>query len=137
MHKILIADDDIVERKIVTRAAQALGCATVESSNGRIALEVLRDNLDVSLLVTDMLMPEVDGRELIKLVRQDRRFTQLPIIIVSGIVTLSEIDDVLAFGASRFLPKPIDIVMLKEYMARLLGMTASSNASVAETAPAR
>lgn len=132
MLKVLIADDELVSRRLLVHAMQSLGLASVETSNGRMAWEVLQENLDTALLITDMLMPEMDGRELVTRVRADERFLELPIILVSGVVTLKEINDLLLLGVSRFLPKPIDVAMLKDEVSRLIGETAKLTATVAQ-----
>ena len=118
--KILVADDDPVSRRIITRVMGSIGLCSIEASNGKLTWEILRDNPDVSLLITDMMMPEMNGRELIQLIRGNSRFAELPIIIISGIVALREIDDILKLGASRFIPKPVEAEMLKQYAIYLV-----------------
>ena len=117
--KVLIAEDDLTCRHLIVNTVRRSGFSTIEASNGRLCWEILRDNPDVSLLITDMLMPEMSGRDLIRSIRGDSRFAQLPVIIISGIIKLSEIDDILKIGASRFLPKPVDLRELKEYLSKL------------------
>ncbi len=94
-------------------------CA-LQSSNGRRAWDVLCDNPEIAMLITDMQMPDMDGRQLIHQVRGSSTFQALPIVIVSGVVGVSEIAALLEQGASRFLSKPINVQHLKDYIETLL-----------------
>lgn len=120
MLKILIAEDEVTTRKLLANATNDLGLVSLEASNGRTALNFLCDNPDISLLVTDIAMPEMDGRELIAAARQHPAFADLPIIIVSGIVSLNQINEILIAGAWRFMPKPIDLRMFRDYLRLFL-----------------
>ncbi len=121
MKKILITDDDFITREIIAGIVDSMGCASIQSSNGLIALDVLYDNPDISLLVVDMMMPRMDGRTLIQILRREEKFVNLPIILISGIISIHEVNDLLTVGASRFMPKPINGKTLKEYIHRLIG----------------
>ena len=78
------------------------------------------DNQDIDLLITDFSMPEMDGRRLIQRIRNSSNLKQIPIIIVSGVVGPKEIADVLEAGATAFLPKPLKVKDIKEYINRYL-----------------
>ena len=120
MKKVLVVEDDIVSRMMLSKLVESMGHIVIQSSDGRKALEVLRDNLDIDLLIADFMIPDLNGRELTRIIRSNEKYAELPIIIVSGVVKLKEISDVLELGASLFLPKPIDGNQLKEHVARLL-----------------
>ena len=81
---------------------------------------MLLDNPGVELLISDVKMPRLDGRELIRLVRSSGPFATLPLIVVSGAVGPHEISDLLESGASRFLPKPVEAAFLRDYIRLLL-----------------
>ena len=88
---------------------------------GKQQFEVLTSNSDqVKLLVTDCIMPRLDGRQLVREIRECKDLETLPVIIISGHVSLQEIGNVLECGASRFLPKPINRGMLSEYVEYFL-----------------
>ena len=120
MAKVLIIDDDPISRRIIARTISSLGHQTIEASDGKIGFQVLQDNKDIELLVTDFMMPRIDGRKLVKLVRGHEIFRNIPVIMISGIISLKEISAILDFGAIRFLPKPVDITDLKLYTMALL-----------------
>ena len=121
MKKILIVDDDPTNRILLSKATTGLGYIPIQARNGRLAWEILQDNPDVSLVATDVMMPELDGRGLIQMLRGNQVFSSTPIILFSGVATPKEIEEILKLGASRFLPKPINVAEYKEYLAQLVG----------------
>jgi CheY-like chemotaxis protein len=116
MAKILVAEDDPTTRLLLSRTLEALGHRVHLSPDGRHALATLECNPGFDLLISDMVMPEMDGRALINAVR--RRGLKLTIVIMSAVVGVKEIADLLARGATFFLAKPIKIDELREYVAR-------------------
>lgn len=118
--KILVAEDDPISSKMIQKCLDGMNLVSIASSNGRRAWDVLIDNPDISLVITDIAMPDMDGKELIKAMKDNEKLRNIPIIIVSGVVGPNQISSIISLGASRFLPKPIDISMLKEYVILLL-----------------
>ncbi|HEB89992.1 MAG TPA: response regulator [Deltaproteobacteria bacterium] len=118
MARILIAEDDATTRLQMVRLARKMGHEVLQSSNGRRAWELLEDNPDVQLLVTDVVMPEMDGTALISKLRGDARFGDLPILIVSHHVGVKDVARFLDNGATAFLRKPLEQKELADYIAR-------------------
>ncbi|MCB0310963.1 MAG: response regulator [Bdellovibrionales bacterium] len=133
MNKILIVDDDPISRRIMASALSVFDYDTVQARNGDAALRFIEDNRDVSLIVTDMDMPEISGREFISLLKQDPSLAPVPVIIVSGVVALADISDLLARGASYFVPKPIDSALLREYTLNLLTGRIADNVALSRS----
>ena len=73
------------------------------------------------MMLADVMMPEMDGLELIRLVRREQATRDLPIIIMSAYVTVNEISSFLKDGATLFLPKPVDSSALHGYPDHYLG----------------
>lgn len=120
MKTILVAEDDMISRMIVVKIVQAMGHKVIESENGQIAYDYLMKNPDVDMLITDIIMPEMDGRVLVNLLRNDETFAQLPIIFVSGVLEEDEILGKEDQGPTRYLPKPVDREKLEVYIHELL-----------------
>jgi len=118
--KILVAEDDDVSRELIVRTVESLGCLTVQSANGKTALAVLLDNPDIRLLICDVMMPELDGIMLIKILRGKQDFENLPIIIISGVAVINEINHLMELGPTVFLEKPIEISELKKLVTEML-----------------
>jgi len=71
-------------------------------------------------VVCDIVMPGLDGRQLIQCIRERPEFAQLPVIAVSGVIRAKEIAKLLEQGASCFLSKPVDVQELRETVTRFL-----------------
>ncbi len=115
----VVADDDPVSLKLMTHAIESLGHYVVAAPNGRTALSIIEHN-PVDLLVTDIMMPDLSGSELIGVIRGREDLRDLPVMVCSGVVRLSDIAQLLQQGASRFLPKPVTTVDLQRYVLELL-----------------
>ena len=116
MGRILIAEDEISVSNILAMAIQDMGHEVYVSPNGEHALETLQHNEKFDLLISDMKMPKMDGRQLLEEVYKRDEFADLPVIIISGYVRLAEIDDLLKAGAMAFLPKPLKLDELESYV---------------------
>ena len=114
MARILIAEDDMATRMVAGKMLEKMGHIPVFSSDGQHAVETLHIDGGIELLITDVMMPRMDGRALIKTLRGIERFRNLPVIVISAVVGPREIADLLDLGASRFQPKPLDMKELKE-----------------------
>jgi DNA-binding NtrC family response regulator len=105
MHVLLIDDEPMV-RKIVRKMLERQGHTIVEAENGRIGLAELRKN-PFDLVVTDIVMPEVEGLEVLMNVRQD--YPSLPVVVMSGTghaLALRSLDLASKLGATAILEKP-------------------------------
>ncbi|MBI9078953.1 MAG: response regulator [Pseudodesulfovibrio sp.] len=120
MAKILIAEDDRISQKLAVKLVEELGHTAFVSPHGKHAYEALTSSNDFELLLTDIMMPEMDGQQLIKTLRGDQQFTHLPIIIMSAVVGMSEISNLLKLGATLFLAKPLERKELHDYIKRCL-----------------
>jgi DNA-binding response OmpR family regulator len=120
MIKVVVAEDDVHVARFIARVIMSMGYFPIVCSDGRRALNVLEDNPDTKLLITDISMPEMDGRALVMEVRARKAFKKLPIIITSGLVRVSEITDLLDIGVTCFLGKPVEVGDLKAYAKSLV-----------------
>ncbi|HET7012466.1 MAG TPA: response regulator [Streptosporangiaceae bacterium] len=82
--KILVAEDSFTVRELQRTILQAAGYQVVTARDGREALQTLRREVDVALVVTDLEMPELDGLELTKSIRADPARSSLPVVIVTS-----------------------------------------------------
>lgn len=79
--RVLIADDDRDARVLWSAVAEAENLTVVEAEDGREAIRALEENPDFALVITDVMMPLVDGYEVLKFIREDERLKHLPVII--------------------------------------------------------
>ena len=119
--RILIVDDSVSARMIIRQYLQIVGCAEaefIEASNGRKALDALKGQ-EVSLIVTDMNMPEMDGAQFIRRLKASPKFNSIPIIIISSAAKKENEERFLEFGANFIISKPISPQVLHRAIASL------------------
>lgn len=118
MH-ILVAEDDQVTRELWASMLTTHGHSVLCCSDGEIALSILSTSPNrFDLLLTDIIMPNMDGRDLVKTLRSKKEHEKLPIIITSSIIGPKEILHLLEIGATYFLQKPIAEDQLMELVTR-------------------
>ena len=104
---ILIADDSPTIRKFVSFSLTMHGFEVVSACDGMEAMERLPAH-KIDLVVTDLNMPNMDGFELIKCIRGNDDYKEIPIIILSSLSASEDIERGMSFGANSYLVKPFD-----------------------------
>ena len=105
--KILIVDDDFINRKLLQTLLKKNPSVTdmTEAENGSDALDKLKKDPDINLILLDVMMPIVDGIEFLKIFRSDMANAHIPVIVLSTDDTRKT--EVFDNGANDFLRKPI------------------------------
>lgn len=110
--RLLVVDDNKVNRLLLTRSLEQQGHRVACAENGRVALEMLRrDGFDLVLL--DMEMPEMDGFQVLTELLGDRNLRDLPVIVTSSLEGIENVVRCIELGAEDFLTKPVNPVLLK------------------------
>ncbi len=107
MAVVLVVDDEKITRKTIGAILKKDGHQVILAADGSRALSILDDNPHIELLITDVIMPGLDGRELVARVRANPETENLPTLIMSATVKVREIRALLEAGAGRFLAKPV------------------------------
>ncbi|MFD5394553.1 HAMP domain-containing protein, partial [Streptomyces sp. NPDC127097] len=118
--RILIVDDDIRNVFALTHVLGRVGISVKYAENGREGLEVLDRTPDVSLVLMDIMMPEMDGYEMIKAIRHAPRFADLPVIALTAKAMPGDREKAIESGANDYIPKPVDVDRLLSVICRLL-----------------
>lgn len=120
--KILVVEDSFTVRELQRSVLEAAGYDVATAENGRRALEHLDDNLDVSLVVTDYEMPELDGFALTAAIRNDPRRSSLPVVIVTSCGAEEDRQRGIDAGADAYVVKSsYDQQALLGTVGRLIG----------------
>jgi CheY-like chemotaxis protein len=114
--KILIVDDDVRNVFALTSVLEASGMEVLYAETGRDGIEILRRNREVDLVLMDIMMPEMDGYETIRAIREDEQFEQLPIISLTAKAMKGDREKSIASGASDYITKPVDTDQLLSLM---------------------
>ena len=118
--KVLAVDDDMINLKLLSSMLKKVSnvVEVVEASNGSDAIGVLKSRNDIDLILLDIIMPIMNGIEMLKVVRADDNLKQLPIIVLTTDETKK--GEALEFGANGFLMKPIRAEELKAKINALI-----------------
>jgi two-component system, cell cycle response regulator len=109
---VLVVDDDAVNRLLLSRALERDGHRVRAVADGLEALQALHDGpFDCVLL--DVLMPEMDGYQVLEHIRSDPRLRRTPVIMVSALEDIQSVVRCIELGAEDYLPKPFDPVLLR------------------------
>ncbi|MCE1228948.1 MAG: response regulator [Firmicutes bacterium] len=108
MSRILVIDDDSLQRATLRVALERMGHRVSLAANGREALQVMdQDGEKPALVITDMVMPEMDGLEVVHHFR--KHHAEVPIVAISGEVPESFLQLAMRLGARMGLTKPLDM----------------------------
>jgi class 3 adenylate cyclase len=110
--RLLVADDNKVNRLLLTRSLELQGHTVASAPNGRVALEMLRTG-NYDLLLLDMEMPEMDGFQVLEELDRDVRLRDLPVIVTSSLEGVDTVVRCIELGAEDYLHKPVNPVLLK------------------------
>ncbi|HEY9165610.1 MAG TPA: response regulator [Candidatus Kryptonia bacterium] len=104
---VMVVDDSESIRKFLVYALRSQGISVVAARDGMEALEKLSQN-KVDLVITDLNMPNMDGFEFLRALREDREYSEVPVIILSSLSNEQDIALGLKLGANSYLVKPFD-----------------------------
>jgi putative two-component system response regulator len=105
--KVLVADDDYINRRLLISLLkkELYQIEVIEAIDGKTALDICRQNLDIQLILLDVEMPIMDGAEFLRRYIKDKSLPKIPILAISS--NDLRIKEVLNLGADAFLMKPI------------------------------
>jgi CheY-like chemotaxis protein len=109
---ILVVDDDAVNRLLLSRGLERDGHRVRAVASGLEALEALRNGLFDCVLL-DVLMPGMDGYQVLKRIRSDPKLRRTPVIMISALEDIDSVARCIEMGADDYLPKPFDPVLLR------------------------
>ncbi|OUL32989.1 two-component system sensor histidine kinase/response regulator [Nostoc sp. T09] len=110
--KILIIDDDVRNIFAITSLLEGYQMQVLFAENGRDGIEVLQANPDINAVLMDVMMPEMDGYETTRAIRQQQQFRSLPIIALTAKAMQGDREKCIEAGASDYITKPVDTEQL-------------------------
>jgi DNA-binding response OmpR family regulator len=118
--RILVADDDPVIRHLVAAVVRRAGYTPVTVEDGREAVRILRSDAGFGAAVFDMMMPHLEGIDIIRHMRTEKRLMRIPVIMMTSETELKLMKDSFEAGATVFLPKPFTALQLQFSLSMLL-----------------
>jgi CheY-like chemotaxis protein/HAMP domain-containing protein len=106
--KVLVVDDDARNIFALTTVLENQDMEVVSATNGRQAIEIIDRTPDLSVVLMDIMMPEMDGYETMRQIRKDPRFRMLPILALTAKAMKGDREKCLDAGASDYIAKPVN-----------------------------
>ena len=117
---LLLTDDDLRNTFALSKLLRKHGMNIVIADNGQMALEKLKENKSIDLIIMDIMMPIMDGYQAMREIRAQRSLKEVPIIALTARAMPEEQEKCMAAGANDYLTKPVDIERLLTLMRVLL-----------------
>lgn len=114
MSKVLIVDDVLVNRKLICKIVKNLDSRIkiYEAGNGREALRMM-DETEFGVVILDVMMPHINGIEVLKIMKKERNYTNTSVIICSAINEIESVQEALDLGALDYFTKPLNTEQIK------------------------
>lgn len=125
--RILVADDDPVIRHLVCSIVKSEGYEVVVAEDGREALKILQNDTDFKGAIFDMMMPHIEGIDIVRHMRTEKRFMRIPVMMITSEQDIRLVDKTFAAGATLFLLKPFSHAQLKSMLQMLVSQSIGSN----------
>jgi class 3 adenylate cyclase len=109
---ILVVDDNPSNRGLLLRRLEREGHQVVEARSGRQALQIL-DTEEIDLILLDLMMPDMNGLQVLEKLKGNKRLRNIPVIMISGLQETNSVIRCIGAGAEDYLPKPFDQVLLR------------------------
>lgn len=108
---VLVVDDLPENLDLMSRLLRKMACSVITADSGAIALDLLEQE-SVDLVLLDLVMPSIDGREVLARIKQSEQHRAIPVIMISGRQDMDQIVDCIQVGADDYLLKPVNSVLL-------------------------
>jgi len=121
--KVLVVDDSSTMRRIIVNTLARLGYKdVVQGADGVEAWDAMQANPDIGVVITDWNMPNMNGLELVKKIRAEEKYVDIPIIMVTTEGGKAEVITALKAGVNNYIVKPFTPQVLKEKLQAVLGV---------------
>jgi CheY-like chemotaxis protein len=109
---VLVVDDDIRNIFAMTASLEQFGMTVLNAESGKEGIELLKSEPDIDVVLMDIMMPELDGFDTIRIIRGLEEFRDTPIIAVTAKAMKEDREKCLEAGASDYIAKPVNVEQL-------------------------
>ena len=110
--KVLVVDDDARNIFALTTVLENNEMEVLSATNGRQTIELIQNTPDLSVVLMDIMMPEMDGYQTIREIRKEQKFRALPIVALTAKAMKGDREKCLQAGASDYIAKPVNTEQL-------------------------
>jgi CheY-like chemotaxis protein len=118
---ILLVDDNEISAEIMAMTLEGLGHTIALAGDGKAALNVLKSEPSVKLVITDLTMPEMDGLELTRHIKKSDKFGDVQVVLLTGSDDEGLVRKAADAGCTNYLVKPVHPKLLLELVQKILG----------------
>jgi sigma-B regulation protein RsbU (phosphoserine phosphatase) len=118
--RILIVEDNEISAGIMDSNLRQRNYETLLARTGSEALQLLDAHWDIGLVIADILLPEVDGLELVRRMREDSKWRDIPVIVCSSLADAEHVAKAARLGCRHYLLKPVERVKLLQLVDKIL-----------------
>lgn len=123
MNRVLVAEDNAVNRELMREMLEVFGCEVVEASDGPEALTRMSE-AEPDLILLDINMPKLNGFAVLRRIRENPRFSARPVLAVTAYAMKEDREKVLEAGFDGYLAKPVNSTLLLAELKRFGVVTA-------------
>ncbi|NOT77315.1 MAG: response regulator [Cyclobacteriaceae bacterium] len=117
--KILIVDDDNRNIFALSAVLKSRGFTCISTTNSKEGLDMALNNKEIGIVLLDMMMPEMDGYEVLSKIRESK-VKKMPVIAVTAQAMVGDREKVLAAGADDYVSKPVDVDKMMKVLDKFL-----------------
>ena len=117
---IVVVDDEPVSRRLMGAVLRKHNFEVVELGSGKEAVDFLQGHGPVTMIVSDVLMPEMDGFDMLRFLKADERFKRVPVILVTSLSDTESVLKGIELGAQDYVTKPVSGAILVSKIKRIL-----------------
>jgi CheY-like chemotaxis protein len=117
---VLIVDDD--ERNVfaLSNYLQILEMNVLTANNGKEGMDILAQEPGIEIILLDMMMPVMDGFDMLQVIKKSSKLTEIPVIAVTAKAMKGDMEKCIAAGATDYISKPVDLKIFVEKMKHWL-----------------
>ena len=117
---VLVVDDDERNRYALSSYLDMMEMKVFTANDGAAAMNFLKSGNNIDLILLDIMMPVMDGYEMLRILREDKALRDIPVIAVTARAMKGDDTKCMEAGASDYIPKPIDLKKFISIMAKWL-----------------
>ncbi len=125
MH-VLIVEDNPINAKLLAVNLEKVGYKTVVANTGREALDRLDHDNEIELVISDIMMPEMDGLELLSKMKENEKYKDIPLIVSSSLADMDTVRKAARLGCHHYITKPLRVTDLLQKVRAALGADSST-----------
>lgn len=118
--QLLIVDDNDKNIFALKAVLKARGYNCMQAFSASEGLKILKQNTGIDLVLLDMMMPDMDGYEMVSIMKKDNQMNQVPVIAVTAQAMMGDKEKCLSAGVDAYITKPINIDALMEEIVSLI-----------------